>query len=114
MPTGGYRGLGDLAQIVETYCEDDDPAHETAPRSPDLITHVAVHKMTVHDGHRLPNALDDLADRSLTPKVLLADSHYGSADNMTLTQMRSIVLTAPGTGGQRKLFRALDPGKLQP
>ena len=90
-----YRGLGDMAQIVETYSGDDDPAHETAPRSPDLITHVAVHKMTVHDGHRLPNALDDLADRSLTPKVLLADSHYGSADNMTLTQMRSIVLTAP-------------------
>lgn len=62
---------------------------------PDLITHVAVHKMTVHDGHRLPDALDDLADRALTPKVLLADSHYGSADNMALAEMRSIDLTAP-------------------
>ncbi|MGO4915836.1 hypothetical protein [Pseudogemmobacter sp. W21_MBD1_M6] len=65
------------------------------PLSPDLITHVAVHKMTVHDGHWLPDALDDLADRSLAPKVLLADSHYGSADNMTLAQRCSIDLTAP-------------------
>ena len=90
-----HRGLGYMAQIVETYVEDDGPAHETASRVPDLITHVAVHKMTVHDGHRLPDALDDLADRALTPKVLLADSHYGSADNMALAEMRSIDLTAP-------------------
>jgi hypothetical protein len=90
-----HKGLGYMAQIVETYAEDDGPVHETTPRSPDLITHVAVHKMTVHDGHRLPGALDDLADRSLTPKVLLADSHYGSADNMTLTDERTIDLKAP-------------------
>ena len=70
-----HRGLGYMAQIVETYAEDDGPAHETASRVPD--------------------ALDDLADRSLTPKVLLADSHYGSADNMTLAEERSIDLTAP-------------------
>ena len=47
------------------------------------------------DGHRLPDALNDLADRALTPKVLLADSHYGSSDNMTLAGKRSIDLTAP-------------------
>lgn len=94
-----HRGLAYMAQIVETYAEDDSPAYEAASRVPDLITpdlilHVAVHKMTVHDGHRLPGALDDLAGRALTPKVLLADSHYGSADNMTLAEMRSIDLTA--------------------
>ena len=43
-----HRGLGYMAQIVETYAEDDGPAQETASRVPDLITHVAVHKMTVH------------------------------------------------------------------
>jgi len=51
-----HKGLGYMAQIVETYGEDDSPTHETQPRSPDLITHVAVHKMTVRDGHRLPDA----------------------------------------------------------
>jgi len=90
-----HRGLGYMAQIVETYAEDDGPAYEAASRAPDLITHVAVHKMTVHDGHRLRGALDDLAGRALKPKVLLADSHYGSADNMTLAEDRRIDLIAP-------------------
>lgn len=102
-----HRGLGYMAQIVETYAEDDGPDTGTDPRPPDLITHVAVHKMTVHDrcpathacmcerGHRLPDALDDLATRSLTPKVLLADSHYGSAENIALAEEGSVGLTAP-------------------
>ena len=51
--------------------------------------------MTVHDGHRLPDALNDLAERSLTPTVMLGDSHYGSADNMALTHDRNIDLVAP-------------------
>jgi len=33
--------------------------------------------MTVHETHRLPDALDNLDARSLTPKVMPADSHYG-------------------------------------
>ena len=41
--------------------------------------------MTVHDGHRLADALDDLSERALTPAVMLGDSHYGSSDNMALT-----------------------------
>lgn len=90
-----HRGLGYMAQIVETYAEDDGPDTGTDPRPPDLITHVAVHKMTVHDGHRLPDALDDLAARSLTPKVLLADSHYGSTENIALAEGGSVGLTAP-------------------
>ena len=42
--------------------------------------------MTVHDGHRLADALDDLSERALTPAVMLGDSHYGSSDNMALTR----------------------------
>ena len=51
-----------MAQIVETYCEDA-PVNEAVAATPDLITHVEVHKMTVHDGHRLADALDDLSER---------------------------------------------------
>ena len=86
-----HKGQGYVAQIVETYCEDgngNDGGDEETAATPDLITHVAVHKMTVHDGHRLPDALDDLAERSLAPTVMLGDSHYGSADNMALTHDR--------------------------
>ena len=60
----------------------------------DLVDHQQS-RMTVHDGHRLPDALDDLAERSLTPTVMLGDSHYGSADNMALTHYRNIDLVAP-------------------
>ena len=103
-----HKSLGHMAEIVETYAEDDPvpgdstklapdeggPAHETAPRSPDLITHADGRGMTVQDGHRLPDALNVSADGSLTPKLLLADSHYGSADNMTLAGERGLDLTA--------------------
>lgn len=88
-----HKGHGYLAQIAPTYCEDDDD--QTTQSSPDLITHVAVHKMTVHDAHRLPDALDDLDARSLTPKVILADSHYGCESNMELTKGQNIDLISP-------------------
>lgn len=92
-----HKGQGYMAQIVETYCQDDDrdEEDEEVAATPDLITHVAVHKMTVHDGHRLPDALDDLSERSLAPAIMLADSHYGSSDNMALTRDRDIDLVAP-------------------
>jgi hypothetical protein len=51
--------------------------------------------MAVHDAHRLTDALDNLAARSLTPKVMLADSHYGCDDNMALTKRRNVGLAAP-------------------
>ena len=51
--------------------------------------------MTVHDGHRLADALDDLSERALTPAVMLGDSHYGSSDNMALTREQNINLVAP-------------------
>ncbi len=89
-----HKGQGYMAQVVETYREDDND-DEGCAAIPDLITHVAVHKMTVHDGHRLPDALDDLSVRSLTPAMMLGDSHYGSSDNMALTRARDIDLVAP-------------------
>ena len=88
-----HKGQGYMAQIVATYCEDD--SNEAVAATPDLITHVEVHKMTVHDGHRLADALDDLSERALTPAVMLGDSHYGSSDNMALTREQNINLVAP-------------------
>jgi hypothetical protein len=55
-----HMGQGYMAQIVETYCEDNvhDDRDEAVAATSDLIAHVAVHKMTVHDGHRLADALN--------------------------------------------------------
>ena len=33
--------------------------------------------MTVHDGHRLADALDDLSERALTPAVMLGAGAFG-------------------------------------
>lgn len=90
-----HKGLGYVAQIVETYCEDDGPEISGTGHSPDLITHVAVHKMTVHDGHRLPDALDDLATRNLMPNQLLGDTHYGGPENIALAGLSGVTLMAP-------------------
>lgn len=96
-----HHGLGYMAQIVETFCEDDSDDHE-GPTSPDLITHVAVHKMTLHDGHQMPGALEDLASRSITPERLLADSHYGAEDNRALAKAQEIDLVAPARPAKGK------------
>jgi hypothetical protein len=74
------RGQGYMVQIMETYAEDgqraDAPCTSTPP--PDVITHVAIHKMTQHDGHALEPALTDTRQRHLQPTQLLGESHYGS------------------------------------
>jgi hypothetical protein len=111
-----HKGQGYMAQIVETYCEDDDrdESEEAVAATPDLNTHVAVHKMTVHDGHRLPDALDDLPERSLTPAVMLGDSHYGSArqhDPDPRPEHRSRGASATR---QRRVIGTTDLGGLHP
>ena len=55
--------------------------------------------MTVHDGHRLADALDDLSERALTPAVMLGDSHYGSSDN----GLENINLEPKGAAGRLTL-----------
>ncbi len=84
------KGMGYAAQFVETYREDD--AAEAGGDAPDLITHVAVLKRTVHDGHRVPDALDDLANHHLLPERLTGDTAYGSPDNIALAQQIGVSL----------------------
>src|SRR5262249_55814258 len=52
-----HRGVGYLVQVMETYSPDPDPEPgdpagdgDSPPAKPDLITHVAVGPMNVHDG----------------------------------------------------------------
>jgi len=91
-----HKGQGYMAQIVETWSDDDsDDKRDDSAGTPDLITHVEVHKMTVHDGHRVDSAMTGLERRDLKPKTLLGDSHYGSNETKSLMQDRGIDLVAP-------------------
>jgi hypothetical protein len=86
-----HRGLGYLVQIMESFSDDDtlDPA------KPDLITHVALGKMTMHDQDALVPALSDTHERKVGPLLLLADSHYGSNKCVKEAAERSVELLSP-------------------
>ena len=98
-----HKDQGYMAQIVETWSEDgpDSEGNDTAGASPldlispDLITHVEVHKMTVHDGHRVEDAMEGLEARDLKPATLLGYSHYGASETKAMMRDREIDLVAP-------------------
>lgn len=93
-----HRGVGYLVQVMETYApEEDTPANpdESKPSKPDLITHIAVGPMNVHDGSALDPALADAEARGIKPKTLLGDSHYGSEENLEEAALRGVEVIAP-------------------
>ena len=91
-----HRGTGYLVQIMETFAEDDSTEQKNSePRKPDLITHVAVDQLTMHDKDALEPALDDTGKRSVKPKELLADSHYGSNECLKKGRERDVDIVSP-------------------
>jgi hypothetical protein len=91
-----HRGVGYLVQVMETYRDDEEnkPA-DTAPSLPDLITHIAVGPMNIHDGSALEPALSDAEVRGIKPEVVLVDSHYGSNDNLAKASTQGVDLVSP-------------------
>ena len=91
------RGQGYMAQVMETYSETPEPGQESdeEPVPPDLITHVAVHDMTTYDGSRLIPAIEDVSARGLKPAWLVADTHYGSSENVDKADERQVSLVSP-------------------
>lgn len=115
------RGAGYLVQVMETFSEEDDPQlPNDGPALPDLITHVAVGKMTVHDRSALEPALEETAQRGVQPEDLLADSHYGSNECVQKaqahgTQVISPAMPAKGKGQDRLTledFELDDEGRI--
>ena len=99
-----HRGTGYLVQIMETFVEDDSRTKdELQPTKPDLITHVAVDKLTMHDQDALIPALDDADRRGCKPKELLADSHYGSNECLAKGRERDVEIVSPAMTAKGKL-----------
>ncbi len=94
-----HRGVGYLVQVMETYtCEEETPADAEGskpPPKPDLITHIAVGPMNVHDGSAPDPALADAEARGIKPKALLGDSHYGSEEDLEEEALRGVEVIAP-------------------
>jgi DDE family transposase/transposase-like protein DUF772 len=91
-----HRGVGYLVQVMETYCDvEEEPTEDAAPLPPDLITHVAIGPMNIHDGSALEPALADAEARGIKPEVVLADSHYGSNENLAKAKLQGVEVVSP-------------------
>ena len=73
----GHKGQGYQVQVMETYSGDSDDKQLS------LITHIEVESADKHDSNALLPALKNTDKRDMSPKELLADSLYGSDDNVT-------------------------------
>jgi hypothetical protein len=118
-PDAGYdahKGQGYQIQVMETYC---DSADETIKeKTLNLITHVEIEPAHISDFHALIPALESTEERKLSPKEVLADSLYGSDENLKQAKGMSVDVIAPvmGTPKAETLhladFPQTDKGKI--
>jgi len=94
----GHKGEGYQSQIMETYSENSD--------APCLITHVAVEAAHEHDSHALIPAIEDAAENGFAPKEILADSLYGSDENVQDAALLGVEVISPVLGMPKLLFPA--------
>lgn len=88
----GHKGKGYQVQVMETYSPDKS--------QPNLITHVKVEAAHESDTNALLPAIEDAATRELAPQELLADSLYGSDDNVEKAKELGVEVVSPTMGTQ--------------
>jgi IS5 family transposase len=88
----GHKGKGYQAQIMETYSEDKS--------QPNLITHIKVEAANESDANALLPAIEDAATRDLAPTELLADTLYGSDENVETAKELKVTVIAPVMGAK--------------
>jgi len=92
----GHKGQGYQAQVMETFCDSEDP--QVKARTLNLITHVAVAPASLSDSRALLPALTDTQARELGPQEVLADTPYGSDDNCRQAAALGVEVVAPLPG----------------
>jgi len=92
----GHKGQGYQAQVMETYCDSEDP--QVNAQTLNLITHVAVAPASESDSRALLPALEDTQARELGPQEVLADTAYGSDDNCRQAAALKVEVVAPLPG----------------
>lgn len=96
----GHKGQGYQVQIMETFSDDED--EKTRHETPNLITHVEVEPANESDANALMPAIESTMERNLMPDQLLADSLYGSDDNVNAAEEKGVELVAPTMGQSSK------------
>lgn len=96
----GHKGKGYQMQVQETYSPDKS--------QPNLITHVKVEAAHESDANALIPAIEDTAKRELAPTELLADSLYGSDENVEKARILGVELVSPTMGTQTQALGLAD------
>ena len=73
----GHKGKGYSVQVMETYNNDEQS------KQLNLLTHIGVKSADNSDAHALLPALEKTESQAMAPTEVLADSLYGSDDNVT-------------------------------
>ena len=95
----GHKGQGYAVQVMETFT----PAEEA--KVPRLITYVEVTSAAVTDHHAVVPALEAVEERKVQPQQLLADTLYGSDDNVAKARGYGVELIAPVNSQEGKSGR---------
>ena len=96
----GHKGKGYQMQVMETYSEDKS--------QPNLITHIKVEAANESDANALLPAIEDAGKRDLAPTELLADTLYGSDDNVEKAKDLGITVIAPVMGAKESATALAD------
>ncbi len=86
----GHKGQGYQMQVMETYSPERT--------QPNLITHVKVEAAHESDAQAVLPAIEDAQERDLAPTQLLADTLYGSDDNVANAKEHGVELISPTPG----------------
>lgn len=92
----GHKGQGYQAQVMETFSDEQDPDKKS--QCLDLITYVEVESASEHDANALIPALESVEERDLGPDQVLADSLYGSDENIETAKAMGVEVVAPAMG----------------
>jgi hypothetical protein len=92
----GHKGQGFQAQVMETYSEETDP--EKKDQQLDLIDYIHLESAAEHDSKALVPAIESAQERGLGPEVVLADSLYGSDENIEAAKELGVEVVAPAMG----------------
>lgn len=91
----GHKGQGYQTQIMETYTKAKEKSENP---NLDLITYVKTESADKHDSHAFEPAIKDISDRKENCEIVLADTSYGSNENVEKGEKYGVKLIAPIPG----------------
>jgi hypothetical protein len=85
---------------METYTDTDDKDQKAETLN--LITHVEIERAHESDANALIPAIESAQKRDLGPEQLLADTLYGSDENVEKAKNKSVEVISPPMGSEKE------------